>query len=264
MIFPHQIYRVTSFVLSISILSLFSSNLTTALDKPSISRKNSYLFTQIERLNSQQLSNSARIAHNFKDDELLIVGNPTVPRLPGEKTPQLLPIPGAEEEAKAIAKIFKTQAITGNAATETAILRKITQAKIIHLAAHVIELNNSNAIALAPSDRDDGWLSSADIQKLHLKADLVVLRAGKTALGKITGDGVMGLSRAFMVAGAESVIASLWEVDDMAMSFLMTNFYKNLSKNPDKADALRKAILETMKKYPNPEDWAGFISIGLL
>jgi CHAT domain-containing protein len=207
------------------------------------------------------------IKQNIKSDELLIVGNPTAPPLPpkpGEKPWQLLPIPSAETEAKAIAKIFKTQAIVGDAATETAIVQKMPQAKIIHLATHVVELNNSNVLALAKSDRDDGWLSIEEIQKLQLKADLVVLSADNTALGKITADGVVGLSRAFLVAGADSVIGSLWEIDDRAMSFLMTNFYENFSKNPDKTDALRKAILETMKKYPNPQDWAGFTSIGLL
>jgi CHAT domain-containing protein len=77
-------------------------------------------------------------------------------------------------------------------------------------------------------------------------------------------DGVIELSRAFFVAGADSVIGSLWEVGDEATSFLMVKFYENFSKNPDKAMAFRKAILETMKKYPNPQDWAAFTSIGLL
>jgi CHAT domain-containing protein len=159
---------------------------------------------------------------NIKGDELLIVGNPTAPPLPpkpGEEPRQLLPIPNAETEAKAIAKIFKTQAIVGDAATETAIVQKMPQAKIIHLATHVVELNNSNVLALTKSDRDDGWLSCEEIQKLQLQADLVVLSADNTALGKITADGVIGLSRAFLVAGADSVIGSLWAIDDRAMSF---------------------------------------------
>ncbi len=225
---------------------------------------------QSEKISTQKNTNT-----DIKNDELLIVGNPTAPKLPpkpGEKPLQLLPIPGAEKEAKAIAAIFKTQAITGDAATETTIVQKMPQAKIIHLATHAIELNNSNALAegfggaivLATSTKDDGWLSVAEIQKLPLQADLVVLSAANTALGRITSDGVIGLSRAFFVAGADSVIGSLWEVGDESTSFLMVKFYENFSKNPDKAMAFRKAILETMKKYPNPQDWAGFTSIGLL
>jgi CHAT domain-containing protein len=176
------------------------------------------------------------------------VGNPTAPKAP----------------AKPIAEIFKTQAITGDAATETAILQQMLQAKIIHLATHTVELNNSNVIALAASNQDDGWLSSKEIEKLNLKADLVVLSSGNTALGRITGDGVIGLSRAFFVAGADSVVGTLWEANDATMAFLMTKFYGNLSKNSDKAGALRQAMLETMEKYPNPQDWAGFTLIGLL
>ncbi|MEA5574025.1 CHAT domain-containing protein [Calothrix sp. UHCC 0171] len=221
---------------------------------------------QIKR-QSGKFSTQKNTNTNIKSDELLIVGNPTAPKLPpkpGEKPLQLLPIPGAEKEAKAIAKIFKTQAITGDAATETTIVKKMPQAKIIHLATHAVELNNSNAIALATSTKDDGWLSVAEIQKLPLKADLVVLSAANTALGRISSDGIIGLSRAFFVAGADSIIGSLWEVGDEATSFLMVKFYENFSKNSDKASAFRKAILETMKKYPNPQDWAGFTSIGLL
>lgn len=203
---------------------------------------------------------------NIKGDELLIVGNPTVPKVlkPGENPIQLSPIPGAEQEAKSIAEIFKTQALAGDAATETAIVQRMPQAKIIHLATHACELNNSNVIALAASNQDDGWLSVEEIEKLNLKADLVVLSAANTALGKITGDGVIGFSRAFFVAGADSVVGTLWEGNDMTMVFLMTEFYNNLSKNTDKAGALRQAMLETMKKYPNPQDWAAFTLVGLL
>ncbi len=201
------------------------------------------------------------------DDELLIVGNPTAPKVspkPGEKPFQLSSIPGAEQEAKAIAEMFKTQALTGNAATETAIVQRMPQAKIIHLATHTCEFNNLNVIALATSNQDDGWLSVEEIQKLNLKADLVVLSSENTALGKITGDGVIGLSRAFLAAGADSVVGTLWEADDMTMAFLMTEFHVSLSKNTGKAGALRQAMLETMKKYPNPRDWAGFTLVGLL
>jgi hypothetical protein len=101
---------------------------------------------------------------------------------------------------------------------------------------------------------------------LHSKvpADLVVLTGCDTALGKITGDGVIRLSRAFLVAGADSVISSLWAIDDMATAFLITEFYGILRKNTDKAGALRQAMLETMKKYPNPQDWASFTLVGYI
>jgi hypothetical protein len=77
-------------------------------------------------------------------------------------------------------------------------------------------------------------------------------------------NGRVELYRSFLTAGADSVVGTLWEANDMTMAFLMTEFYGNLSKNTGKAGALRQAMLETMKKYPNPQDWAGFTLVGLL
>ena len=205
------------------------------------------------------------------DDELLIVGNPTAPKVSLTKGDSCKPpsLPGAEKEAKNIARRFKTQPLIGDAATETAIVQKMPGARIIHLAAMTYpedcKTNNSpGVVALASSNQDDGWLRTSEIQNLNLKADLVVLSGSETALGKITGDGVVGLSRAFLSAGSDSVIGTLWAADDMSMAFLMTEFYSKLSKNTDKAGALRQAMLETMKKHPNPRDWAGFTLVGLL
>jgi CHAT domain-containing protein len=205
------------------------------------------------------------------DDELLIVGNPTASKVSLTKGDSCKPpsLPGAEKEAKDIAQIFKTQALTGDAATETAIVQKMPQARIIHLATMTYpedcKTNNSpGVIALADSNQDDGWLRTSEIENLNLKADLVVLSGCDTALGKITGDGVIGLSHAFLGAGSDSVIGSLWLVPDESTASLMTEFHINLSKNTDKAGALRQAMLETMKKYPNPSNWAGFTLVGLL
>ncbi|NJM20850.1 MAG: CHAT domain-containing protein [Richelia sp. SM1_7_0] len=205
------------------------------------------------------------------DDELLIVGNPTAPKVSLTKGDSCKPpsLPGAEKEAKNIAQMFKTQALTGDTATETAIVQKMPQARIIHLAAMTYTEDcktndSSSVVALASSTQDDGWLRTSEIQNLNLKADLVVLSGCKTALERITGDDVIGLSRSFLAAGADSVIGSLWLVPDDSTATLMTNFHANLSKNTDKAGALRQAMLETMKKHPNPKDWAGFTLVGLL
>lgn len=212
------------------------------------------------------------IPKNITGDELLIVGNPTAPKTPltaGSDNCKASRLPGAEKEAKTIAGIFQTQALIGDAATETAIVEKMPQARIIHLATYTFADNcqkedSPGVIALASSNRDDGWLRTEEIQNLKLKADLVVLAGCDTALGRITGDGIIGLSRAFLGAGADSVIGSLWDVSDISTAALMTEFYGSLSKNTDKAGALRQAMLETMKKYPNPSDWAGFKLVGLL
>ncbi|BAZ53606.1 TPR repeat-containing protein [Nostoc sp. NIES-4103] len=209
-------------------------------------------------------------------DEMLIVGNPTMPKLPitvDSQTRTLKPLPGAEREAKAIAQLFQTQAIIGKNATERAIIQKLPQAKLIHLATHgllddFLGLGVPGAIALAPDsppsndDNGDGLLTAGEILDLQLSADLVVLSACDTGGGSISGDGVIGLSRSLISAGAESVLVSLWSVDDQSTAFLMTEFYQNLQKKLDKATALRMAMLATKQKYQSPLHWAAFTLIG--
>ena len=198
----------------------------------------------------------------------LVLGNPTMPSVspsPGEPKRQLSPLPGAEAEARAIAPLLKTQAITGAQGTKAAIVQKMPLASIIHLATHGL-LDDvrglGSAIALAPSGNDDGLLTAEEIFDMKLQASLVVLSACNTGEGKITGDGVIGLSRALISAGVPSVIVSLWAVPDAPTSELMKAFYQNLQNNPDKAQALRQAMLTTMKTHPNPRNWAAFTLIG--
>jgi CHAT domain-containing protein len=97
---------------------------------------------------------------------------------------------------------------------------------------------------------------------MKIKAELVVLSACNTGVGKITGDGVIGLSRSLITAGVPSVIVSLWSVPDAPTASLMSEFYQNLQNNPDKAQALRQAMLKTMKTHPEPRSWAAFTLIG--
>ena len=207
----------------------------------------------------QKQSNSGRA---------LVLGNPTMPSVsayPGEPKQQLSPLPGAEAEAIAIAPLLKTQAITGAQGTKAEIVQKMPQASIIHLATHGL-LDDvrglGSAIALAPSGSDDGLLTAEEIFDMKLQANLVVLSACNTGEGRITGDGVIGLSRALISAGVPSVIVSLWAVPDAPTSELMQSFYQNLQNNPDKAQALRQAMLTTMKTHPGPRNWAAFTLIG--
>lgn len=157
--------------------------------------------------------------------------------------------------------------MTGSAATKAAVLRGIERAAYVHLATHGVlhyasEESVPGAVVLARSGSDDGLLTSSEIAKLRLSATLIVLSACSTATGRISSDGVIGLSRAFLAAGAQSVLASLWNVPDQPTRELMTGFYTALLKVHDKAQALRLAMLELSKKHPNPIDWAGFILIG--
>ncbi|MFB2772534.1 CHAT domain-containing protein, partial [Pelatocladus sp. BLCC-F211] len=207
--------------------------------------------------------------------DVVVVGNPTMPKVslkPGESSKQLNPLPGSEKEALAIASFWKTQALIGDQATKNAVLQKLRKAKIIHLATHGLldDIRGlGSSIVFAPEGQDNGLLTAEDILNLYtppqgsaLSAELVVLSACDTGQGRLTGDGVIGLSRSIIAAGVPSVIVSLWSIPDAPTAELMTQFYQNLEHQPDKATALRQAMLTTKKKHPNPSQWAAFTLIG--
>jgi CHAT domain-containing protein len=208
------------------------------------------------------------------------------------------PLPGAEAEAKAVAQLLSTKAIVGKQATESLVVKEIPQAKIIHFATHgVLEtqgdtgellftppssktdddncLANINDGLLNQQEMDcflrhqndgllknDGLLTMKEISSLNLNAELVVMSACETGLGHITTDGVIGLVRPFLGGGVPTVIASLWTIPDAPTKELMVEFYTNLKLNPDKAQALRKAMLTIKDKYREPFNWAAFTLVG--
>ena len=110
---------------------------------------------------------------------------------------------------------------------------------------------------------DNGVLTAFEAMSLSLEgSQLVVLSACETGLGELrAGEGVYGLQRAFLAAGAQAVIMSLWKVDDLATQELMLNFYSALEKSPDKFQAFRSAQTKLLKKYPEPYYWGGFIFV---
>jgi CHAT domain-containing protein len=167
---------------------------------------------------------------------------------------QLSQLPGAQIEAEAIAPLFRTQPILGAQATKAAIIQQMPNARWIHLATHGIlddQQGLGSAIALAPNGTgaaNDGLLTADEILNLKLNAELVVLSACDTGQGRITGDGVLGLSRSLITAGVPSVIVSLWAVNDNSTSQLMRQFYTNLATGKmSKAAALRQAQMTLMR-----------------
>jgi len=107
-----------------------------------------------------------------------------------------------------------------------------------------------------------GDLTAAEIAQMKLDADLVVLSACDTGQGRIAADGLLGLSRAFLLAGVPRVIATLWPIDDRATPILMGDFYDHRDTR-GAAGALRQAMLTTIAAgYPEPKQWAAFALIG--
>ncbi|PSN16130.1 hypothetical protein C7293_04135 [filamentous cyanobacterium CCT1] len=226
-----------------------------------------------------------KLAHRQQPGLRLVVGNPTMPKVmlkppkPSQtdsatpsKLPEsqpLTPLPGAEEEAKKVAALLDTMPLLGPAARKAAVLERLPQAELVHLATHgilneIVGLPIPGAIALTSDGTGapyDGLLTTSELLNLNLQARLVVLSCCNTGLGIITGDGVIGLARALIAAGVPSTVVSLWPVPDQATSHLMTRFYEH-RRTLNHAQALRRAMLETQDDTPDYRSWAGFILIG--
>ncbi len=143
--------------------------------------------------------------------------------------------------------------------------------RIIHIAAHGVAsamFPNRAALVLGedPQRHDDSLLQVRDIQQLHLNTALVTLSACDTGAGQLEGEeGIENIERAFLFAGARSVLASLWTASDVYTTDLMESFYRNLAAGQDEGDALRNSKLELLKRFraqATPFYWAGFTVVG--
>ena len=194
--------------------------------------------------------------------DALVLGNP--------KTP-LPPLAGAQEEARSVAALLGGTLFLEDQATESRIYEKAGQIRLLHLAAHGQYVPRNpyfSRLLLSADSQHDGALEMHEVlDRLDLRgAELVVLSGCETALGEITrGDEIIGLTRAFLVAGSQTVISTLWPVDDAASERLMTAFYQRFLKGGDTAaEALRAAQLEMLAHESSsaPYFWAGFTLTG--
>ena len=199
----------------------------------------------------------------------VLVGNPWVEtvRIKGCKPfPQL---PGAEEEAKMIGKILNIEPLTGKKATKDQVLSRFNSVSLVHIAAHgcpetgEIILSPNLAISDKPEEKDF-LLTMAEVLGAQLRAKLVVLSCCYSARGEINAEGVVGITRAFLGAGARSVIASLWEISDEATQEFMRHFYEHLLAGKSASKSLHHAMksLRKSEKFNAVEDWAPFVLIG--
>ncbi len=182
-------------------------------------------------------------------------------------------LPATDLEVENIGKLFASNKFIAkrNDANETLIKSgKLSEYKYLHLATHGVVDEKSpelSRIYLQSSPSEDGNVFSGEIFNIKLNADLAVLSACQTGLGKFSkGEGVIGLSRALVYAGAKSIMVSYWSVADESTAELMTDFYSNLLAQPNShfAEALQEAKLKMIAtgKYAAPYYWAPFVLIG--
>jgi CHAT domain-containing protein len=155
--------------------------------------------------------------------------------------------------------------MTGAKATETRVRESLSAKRWLHFATHGVARDDQpgqSFVALAADGKADGQLSVGEVLELRLQADLVVLSACQTGLGKLSGDGVLGLGRAFLYAGTPRVVVSLWSVPDEPTALLMERFYTGLVKGLAPAEALRQAQRATRQRFADPAAWAAFVLVG--
>ncbi|GHN01214.1 hypothetical protein WSM22_27030 [Cytophagales bacterium WSM2-2] len=200
-------------------------------------------------------------------------------------------LPGTRVEIERIDQLLKSAQWSSSSRIEVQAsehnIKSLQSPAILHIATHgfFIETDDESQVVMAgrmesenpllrsglifnevsaPANGEDGLLTSYEVKNLNFdKTDLVVLSACETGSGEIrNGEGVYGLQRAFLIAGANSVLMSLWKVDDEATQELMVLFYQNLLKGGNKSAALRSAQAELTTKYPDPFFWGSFVLIG--
>jgi CHAT domain-containing protein len=226
------------------------------------------------------LSLSRADGHREAQPSILAIGNPRVSAgvtaaVQSRTRAALGDLPEAAVEARAVAALYDRAhalVLTGNQATEQAVKESAPRYDILHVAAHAITDDRQplySSILLASGQEsagEDGLLEGREITRLALNARLTVLSACSTAQGYVRpGEGLIGLSWAFLVAGCPAIVASQWRVPSVSTSKLMVDFHRELARgNRTVAEALRLAQLRMMKnpRYRHPFYWSAFVVIG--
>ena len=216
-----------------------------------------------------------KLIKNFPQDyhrssEVLLVGDPCVKEITNNEGKVILkPLPYARKEVNAIGEMLGIVPLTGNQATKEEVLKRIGSVALVHIAAH--GNMQTSEIALAPNParmskvpgEKDYMLKMADVQAAKMRARLVVLSCCHSAQGKVTPEGVVGIARAFLDAGARSVLVSLWAIDDKTRMEFMKCFYKDLSLGCSASVAVHRAMkcLRESEKPGAVKHWAPFVLI---
>jgi CHAT domain-containing protein len=243
-----------------------------------ITERNHYLIEDHALYYAPSLSvlremSKGRFGNEKRETSLIAFGNPVIEK-DKQRDEEICPLPEAETEVVSIAKAFAptgNKVFIGRDAGEKTFKALAPTYTTIHLATHGVIDNRQplySHLLLTKTEGDpenDGLLEAREIMNMNLNADLAVLSACETANGKVSpGEGVMGMSWAFLVAGTRSMLVSQWRVNSTSTAQVMVNFYENLQSRNDhsagkKAKALREAALRLMKdeRYHHPFYWGG-------
>ena len=199
----------------------------------------------------------------------LLVGDPWVQEVVYGKKP-LEQLEWAEKEVQMIGEILQTEPLVGKQATKDEVLTRISSVALVHIAAH--GNMETGEIALTPNttrsfpipDKEDYLLTMKDVLKAQIRARLVVLSCCHSARGEIKSEGVVGIARAFLGAGARSVLVSLWAINDEATMEFMKIFYRQLVDRRSASEALNEAMKSMRKsdRFSAVKYWAPFVLIG--
>jgi CHAT domain-containing protein len=217
-----------------------------------------------------------RLPSNGAPFRVLAVGNPAIAgaasteRGDVENLALLGPLPFAEQELHAIGRTFRdrTRILSGASARESGLRDESPRYPVLHFATHGLVSDvqpKRSGLLLAPETGEDGLLQMSEIYGLGLNANLVVLSACQTALGReITGEGLIGLSRAFFYAGARSVVATLWNLNDRFAAEFVERFYSELNQGHSSEEALRRAKVAYVNhpRYSHPFYWSSLVMLG--
>ena len=196
--------------------------------------------------------------------------NPIFRAVSGPERSEFVPLPDSKLEVESIAKDLPrpSTVLEGADATESHFKQlPLGSTEVIHLALHGyadLDYPDRSALVFAPdsSGANDGLLQVREIRNLHLKSKLVTLSACDTGVGPVGESGVANLVNAFIEAGADSVVSTLWELADQPTTELMQSFYAQLATHSRKVDALRAAQLQLLNKRLSPYFWASFQIVG--
>ncbi|KAL9965104.1 hypothetical protein ACROYT_G028857 [Oculina patagonica] len=199
----------------------------------------------------------------------LLVGDPCLEKVlyQGQR---LMQLPFAKAEVEMIGKILHAEPLTGKEATKEEVLRRLPSVALVHIAAH--GRMETGEIALAPNTsrafqipNEEGFLlTMKDVLSVQLRAKLVVLSCCHSGRGEIKAEGVVGIARAFLGAGARSVLVSLWAIDDEATLEFMNCFYQHLAEGRSASEALNRAMkcMRDSDEFSEVKYWAPFVLIG--